>query len=169
MAAPKGNRFWEARSSHGRKPIFASPEQLWEACCQYFKWVEDHPLWEMKAFAFQGVVTQEALPKMRAMTLGGLCIYLDIDQITWGEYSKRKDFTRVCEDVRQVIRDQKFTGAAADLLNAAIIARDLGLVDKQEHTGADGAPLMAPDLSDPKVLDDVARRLAFVLSGVKKD
>ncbi|MEX8971554.1 DNA-packaging protein, partial [Escherichia sp. E4736] len=26
MAAPKGNRFWEARSSHGRNPKFESPE-----------------------------------------------------------------------------------------------------------------------------------------------
>ncbi|ECS3557312.1 DNA-packaging protein, partial [Salmonella enterica subsp. enterica serovar Agona] len=25
MAAPKGNRFWEARSSHGRNPKFESP------------------------------------------------------------------------------------------------------------------------------------------------
>lgn len=50
MAAPKGNRFWEARSSHGRNPKFESPEALWAACCEYFEWVEANPLWEMKAF-----------------------------------------------------------------------------------------------------------------------
>ena len=64
MAAPKGNRFWEARSSHGSKPVFEKPEQLWQACCEYFAWVENNPLYESKAFAFQGMVTQEAIPKM---------------------------------------------------------------------------------------------------------
>nr|WP_261640834.1 DNA-packaging protein [Erwinia mallotivora] len=32
----------------------------------------------------------------------------------------------------QIIYNQKFTGAAADLLNANIIARELGLADKRE-------------------------------------
>ncbi|MBC8318455.1 MAG: hypothetical protein H8E41_11160 [Desulfobulbaceae bacterium] len=35
-------------------------------------------------------------------------------------------------EAEQVIRDQKFTGAAADLLNANIIARVFGLADKQD-------------------------------------
>lgn len=30
MAAPKGNRFWEMRSSHGRKPIFHDAAELLE-------------------------------------------------------------------------------------------------------------------------------------------
>ncbi len=69
MAAPKGNRFWEARSSHGRNPKFESPEALWAACCEYFEWVEANPLWEMKAFSYQGEVIQEPIAKMRAMTI----------------------------------------------------------------------------------------------------
>ena len=34
MVAPVGNRFWEVRSSHGRSPIFESPDALWSACCE---------------------------------------------------------------------------------------------------------------------------------------
>jgi hypothetical protein len=132
MAAPKGNRFWEARSSHGRKPIFGSPEQLWEACTEYFTWVEENPLYEMKAFSFQGVVTQEALPKMRAMTLTGLCLFLDISEDTWRLYRAREDFIEVTTRAEKIIYDQKFSGAAADLLNANIIARDLGLKEQQQ-------------------------------------
>ncbi|MFW5390414.1 terminase small subunit, partial [Yersinia sp. 2544 StPb PI] len=90
MAAPKGNRFWEARSSHGRNPKFGSPEVLWAACIEYFDWVEKHPLWETKAFAFQGVVTKAKLPKMRAMTLKGLCLFLDISDETWRSYRARE-------------------------------------------------------------------------------
>jgi len=135
MAAPKGNRFWEARSSHGRKPIFGKPEDLWDACAQYFVWVEDNPLWEAKLTSYQGENKIEKLPKMRAMTVGGLCIFLDINRKTWADYAKREDFIPVCMRAEEIIRDQKFSGAAAELLNPSIIARDLGLADKRENTG----------------------------------
>lgn len=133
MAAPKGNQFWKARSKHGRDRLFASSEALWEACCEYFQWVEDNPLWEMKPFAYQGVVVQEAVAKMRAMTMEGLCLFLDIEYETWRAWRNEKnDFSVVVSRADKVIRDQKFAGAAADLLNANIIARDLGLAEKRE-------------------------------------
>jgi len=127
-----GNRFWEARSSHGRNPIFESPEALWTAAKEYFAWVEDNPLYEAKPFAFQGTVTIANVAKMRAMTIEGLCIFLDIARQTWKDYGERPDFLAVTSRVEEIIRSQKFAGAAADLLNANIIARDLGLTDKTE-------------------------------------
>lgn len=140
--APKGNQFWLARSSHGRNPIFSSPDQMWSACLEYFEWVEANPLQEVKGFAFQGVVTKETFPKMRAMTVEGLCIFLDIGYQTWRDYAKRDDFSDIVTRAESVIRSQKFAGAAAELLNPNIIARDLGLRDKQEHTGADDGPVL---------------------------
>ena len=141
MAAPLGNQFWKARSSHGRNPIFASPDDLWTAASEYFEWVEANPLYEAKAFAFQGAVTVESLPKMRAMTIMGLCIFLDISQQAWAEYKVREGFGEVTSRIDEIIRTQKFAGAAADLLNPNIIARDLGLSDKSEITGKDGGPI----------------------------
>jgi len=129
-----GNQFWKARSSHGRKPLFKSPGDLAEAAAEYFEWVDANPLQEERPFAYQGEITMARVNKMRAMTLGGLCIFLDIDRTTWKDYADKPDFSQVCGQVEEVIRAQKFEGAAADLLNHAIIARDLGLVDKQEHT-----------------------------------
>lgn len=160
MAAPVGNQFWKARSSHGRAPIFATPDVLWNACEQYFQWVEENPLWEAKPFAFQGVVTVENLPKMRAMTISGLCIFLDIDKTTWFEYAKNKDFSHITSRVEEIIRTQKFEGASADQLNANIIARDLGLVDKSELTGKDGGPLETTSASDR----DLAKAVAVLLA-----
>lgn len=141
MAAPPGNQFWKARSSHGRKPIFPSPDVLWNACVEYFDWVEANPLWEDKLVTFQGMATHEPVAKMRAMTLDGLCIFLDISRRAWDGYREREDFLPITQNVEQVIRSQKFQGAAADLLNANIIARDLGLADRSELSGKDGAPL----------------------------
>ena len=141
MAAPKGNRSWEMRSSHGRDPIFACPDDLWNAACEYFQWAEENPLWEDKVTSFQGVNTHEPVAKMRAMTIAGLCLFLDIDQTTWRDYGTKEGFSRVVTRADEVIRSQKFAGAAADLLNANIIARDLGLADKSELTGKDGGPI----------------------------
>lgn len=132
MSAPKGNQFWRARSTHGKAPIFKTPDDLWDACAQYFDWVEENPLWESKAFAYQGEVTLTEVPKMRAMTISGLCIFLDIARRTWDDYRSREDYMPVVTRVEEIISAQKFEGAAADLLNSNIIARDLGLRDKQD-------------------------------------
>lgn len=147
MAPRKGNRFWEVRSSHGRKPTFESPEQLFKACLEYFEWVEDNPLQGAELVKFQGAATVALVPKMRAMTVSGLCIFLDIARQTWENYRKREGFLEVITQVEEIIRDQKFSGAAADLLNPNIIARDLGLADKKEHSGPDGAPIETKDVS----------------------
>ena len=136
MPAPEGNQFWKMRSSHGRAPLFDSPDVLLAACTEYFDWVEANPLKESQAFAYQGAVKLQELPKMRAMTISGLCIFLDIARSTWDEYSKRDGFTGITSQVEEIIRTQKFEGASAGLLNANIIARDLGLADKQELSGA---------------------------------
>lgn len=149
MAAPTGNQFWKERSSHGRSPIFADQDALWEACSEYFDWVEANPLWEDKVTSFKGVNTHEPIAKMRAMTISGLCIFLDIGRRTWDEYRANKDFLPVTMRVEEIIRTQKFEGASADLLNPNIIARDLGLADKQD---------VQHGLSDP--LSEMMERIA---------
>ncbi len=141
MSAPKGNKFWEARSSHGAKPVFSNPDQVWSAACEYFQWVEQNPLWENKATQFQGSPVDIPIPKMRAMTIQGLCLFLDINMQTWANYRQKEDFFGVIEKVESVIYQQKFSGAAADLLNPNIIARDLGLADKKELAGNNGGPI----------------------------
>lgn len=162
MAAPKGNRFWEARSSHGRKPIFSSPEQLWEACTEYFAWVEENPLHEMKVFCHQGVVIQEPMNKMRAMTISGLCLFLDISEDCWGSMRNKEDFNGVTTRAEKIIYNQKFAGAAAELLNANIIARDLGLRDSTstEHTGSIHLNNMTEEELDQRIAQRLAQQTA---------
>jgi len=152
MANPaiKGNRFWEARSTHGRKPIFGSPEELLKCSMEYIRWVEDNPLYEAKAFHYQGEVVIKEIPKMRAMTIGSLCLFLDIGADAWGQYKTRSDgFAEVTKVIIQCIKEQKFGGAAANLLNANIIARDLGMVDKKEISGSIANMNINSDM-DPK-------------------
>lgn len=163
MAAPKGNQFWKARTKHGRDKLFSSGEALWEACQEYFQWVEDNPLWEEKLFAFQGQITRDTVYKMRAMTIGGLCTFLDIDQSTWWEWRRQDGFSKIVTRVEEIIREQKFSGAAAELLNPNIIARDLGLVEKQE-TKHDGE-LKVTNMTD----EAIDARIAAMMKGQKAD
>lgn len=160
MGAQKGNQFWKARTKHGRDKIFSSKEALWDACCEYFQWVEDNPLIEIKVGWFQGVATQEEVSKMRAMTMDGMCIFLNIGTSTWADWRKKEnDFSEVIANAEMVMRNQKFTGAAADLLNPNIIARDLHLTDKQEinHESKDGS--MSPKSVDSDVVNALVSKL----------
>lgn len=137
MAAPLGNRFWELRSKHGRDKLFATPQLLWEAAVEYFEYCEGNPLKEEKVFNYQGDIVRADIAKMRAMTLSGLCFYLKCNEGYFRTFKSQlpegeEDFNSVISEIEAVIYNQKFQGAAADLLNANIIARDLGLSDKSE-------------------------------------
>lgn len=146
MAAPKGNKFWQARSSHGPDPKFENCSDLWSACLEYFEWVERNPLKEAKLTQEKGKPKVMHLNKMRAMSITGLCVFLDIDDQTWRNWREgRKDLFGVIARAEQIIFTQKFEGASADLLNPSIIARDLGLADKKEHTGKDGGPIQTEE------------------------
>lgn len=139
MAAPKGNQFWKLRSKHGREKLFATPELLWEAAEEYFQWVEDNPLYETKPFSYMGMVTLEQVPLMRAMTLSQLCFYLGCNEAYFRNFKAQlpdgeEDFNTVISQIETFIYNQKFQGASANLLNANIIARDLGLRDQSDVT-----------------------------------
>ncbi|MCP4984877.1 MAG: DNA-packaging protein [Colwellia sp.] len=141
MAAPSENQFWKLRSKHGRDKLFATPELLWEAACEYFQWCDDNPLIENKVInsSKEGVIDHPS-PKMRAYTLNGLCLYLDCSDGYFRAFKSTsdeqndKDFLTVISHIEKVIYEQQFTAAAADLLNANIISRSLGLSDKKDHT-----------------------------------
>jgi hypothetical protein len=123
-----------------RDPIFEDPGQMYERCKEYFDYVRDTPLYEEKVFQHQGVIVRGEVTKPRAMTIKGMCIYLGFSRETWSLYRKREGFAEVCEMVEDIIYTQKFELAAADLLNVNLIARDLGLREKQDvnHTSEDG-------------------------------
>ena len=147
MPAPKGNRFWEQRTKHGRDSLISDPEALWAECVAYFEWTESNPLMSTEAKTVsmgQGEgssIEMVELPRMRPFTLVGLCLYLDIAQSTWQEWRKREDLSAICARADAIIYRQKFEGASSGFFNANIIARDLGLADKKELTGADGGPI----------------------------
>lgn len=140
------NQFWRARSRHGRLPKFPEGEKgaqmLLEACEDYFQWCEDNPLKEDKVFSYEGDTFHDEVTKLRAFTINGLTLFIDVTDRVWRDWrNTRQDLIPVIEWAEKVIKDQKFVAAAAGLLNANIISRDLGLADKTEISGPGGGPV----------------------------
>lgn len=146
MAAPIGNKFWELRSKHGRDKLFASPDLLWEAACEYFEWCSNNP-WNKieqvkmpgKAYADEyGIMTSPdktvELPTPRPLTLTGLCLYIGCNSAYFRQFKQTgdKDFSTIITRIEETIETQQFEGAAVGAFNASIIARKLGLTDKTE-------------------------------------
>lgn len=136
-----GNKLWERRAKDGRERTYKTPELLWQGCIEYFKWVRDNPFLEEKASVSQGAAIHYSMKKMRAMTQVGLCLHLGIDRTTWENYRAIPEYFPVTARANDVIFEQKFGGAAADLLNANIIARDLGLADHKKLSGDEDNPI----------------------------
>lgn len=141
MAAPKGNQFWKLAKNIGAPKAFKSPEELWEKATEYFQWCDDNPLYEIKAFNGKDDIKTVSLPKMRAYTLKHLCLFLGVNEVYFNQFNEEKnqEYSKIITRIRDIIYTQKFQGAAADLLNPNIIARELGLAEKNdnknEHTG----------------------------------
>lgn len=130
------NEFWKARGTKPVIPAGTSPELLWAVCEEYFQWVTDNPLHAGKIVSFQGTSTLEAEPRMRAMSLGALCLFIGISRGAWENWKRERPLLAdTIAMVEEVIRTQKFEGAAGGILNAGIISRDIGLSEKVETTG----------------------------------
>lgn len=135
-----GSQLWKERVDSKKPRTWNEPEEMWREACLYFEWMTSNPLIEHKVAQYKGYPVKMLLPKMRAMSLTSLCLFLRISVASWKDYRGRDEFLAVTQQVEEVIRGQKFEGAAGDMLNAMIISRDLGLTEKTDITSG-GAPL----------------------------
>lgn len=130
----QGNQFWRQRSKHGRDKLFADPQLLLEQAMEYFA-LTDKRKWKKKDW-----VGKEAIEVERECetpyTKSGLALFLDCDWRTLNDLKKDKntDFLRVITRIEDIIYTQKIEGASVGAFNANIVARELGLADKQDLT-----------------------------------
>lgn len=144
MAAKKGNKYWQLRKKHGRYKAY-TPDGLWKEACDYFGWIDDNPFEDSKEKISTSKDNKkedkETTRRRKPYTETGLQIYLGVTDTTWENYCSNiepyKDFFAVTRMIKKIIYTQKFEGAAAGHFNANIIARDLGLKDRQDITTDD--------------------------------
>lgn len=134
MGAPKGNQFWKKRSKHGRNRIIKDAKTLADASDEYFQWCIDNPIIEID---FRGkLLTRIELPHPRVFQKGELARFCHVSEWRLIDDLKElnKDFLQVITRIEGIIRDQKYTHAVVGMFNHNIVARDLGLADKHDHT-----------------------------------
>jgi hypothetical protein len=161
MGAPKGNQFWKLRSKHGRDRIFKDPETLKNACYEYFEYINKQ-VWYKKDAIKGGERAGEIIdiPVSVPYTMEGLCIFLGVNTVYFNQFERSldpenkeidKDFSKIITHVREVIRKQKLEGASIGVFNANIIARELGLTDRQEHDHKGGLTIKTSEKSKKKI------------------
>lgn len=142
---PKGNDYWNKRSKHGRDKLFASPALMWKAACEYFEDCNKNPWVKKQVASFQGTNSLVDVPIQTPYTMVGLCLYLQCSHSYFKCFKKSildkeadkitdmdRDFLVIMEQIENTIERQQFEGATVGLFNSNIIARKLGLIDKQE-------------------------------------
>lgn len=154
MAAPKGNKFWELRSKHGKDMIFNSPEIMWEAACEYFDWCEKNPIKisePIKSGEMAGKCME--VPKARPFTIEGLTLHMGVNTAYFRRFEadlkdrtdeRSEGYRTIIANIKQTIYKQKYEGATVGIFNANLISRDLGL--QENHNVNHNHNLPMPNL-----------------------
>lgn len=131
--------------------LFENPEATLEAICDYFRWCDAEQHQSEQIELYRGEFKRGKINHMRAYTKQGCCAFIGVSARTWDKWleggietgpdgSTRsiakidiiEKVQSILEWATSVMYEQKFTGAAAGLLNASVIIRELKLSDKIE-------------------------------------
>jgi len=135
MGAPKGNQFAKD-SGQGRPKNFETPQDWKEAIQRYFDWCDQNPIIRnevVKSGQEAGRILP--VPTVRPYLLEGLCDFLDISVQSFADYEKNethKDFFQVSAWARNKVFSQNLTFGYTGAFDAGLVARKLGIADKQE-------------------------------------
>lgn len=121
----------------GRTKLIESPEQMLELFKQYQQYCKDNPIFKEDYVGKDATKVHRELE--RPLTWVGFECYLsDMEIINdLGDYESNKDnryddYATIVSRIKKYIENDQFSGAAVGIYNHNIIARKLGLVDKQE-------------------------------------
>lgn len=140
------------------KTIFEDPKLTLKGIENYFDWCDNSPLYEAKIELYRGNWQSGNIPHMRAYTKQGCCAFIGVSVAQWDSWRAGREMkagevpvsvkqpvadkiAAILEWAETIMYEQKFTGAAAGLLNAGIVSRELKLSDRVESTGKDGGPM----------------------------
>lgn len=128
----------------GRPKNIESPEQLWLLFRKYKDWAKDNPRTKQDFVGKDGDEIERKLE--RPLSWVGFEVYLLERMIIsdLGDYERNKEnryqeFTTIIRAIKAYIEQDQFEGATVGIYKENIIARKLGLADKQEARQVDGA------------------------------
>lgn len=139
MGAPKNNQYWKMRSKHGRDRIIESPEVLAKASDEYFQWCVDNPIIEHDWKNAGRELVEVEIKHPRVFKKEEFARFCNVAQ--WRTIDELKDvsedFLQIVTHIEGIIADQKYTYAVVGMFNSSIVAKDLGLKDRVDHTTGD--------------------------------
>ena len=129
-----------------------TPEKLWDLFEQYVIHEKDNPMFKVEYVGKDGRI--EKTPLETPITFEGFECYLEDKGIIndLGDYSKNDDgrYTAYAPIITRIQKNcfvHNYKGAAVGLFNANLIAKKLGLIDKQQHEIKYEQPLF-PDVQE---------------------
>src|SRR5436305_886802 len=88
-----GNNLWMLRPyDKGTAPIFATAEELYDRCVEYFEWAVDNPIQTEEIGWYQGEAYRETIDHPRAFTIAGLCAHAGIQRQLWYDWRKKENW-----------------------------------------------------------------------------
>lgn len=125
------NKFGEDFTRHIGKPaVWKTPEDMLDSFQEYVLWSEDNPIIEIEYNGSKAIRCE--IPKARPLTQVGFCAYCKTARGTFYYYQKNEEYKDAIAFISDVFTAHNIDYAACGLLNASIIARLEGLVDKKE-------------------------------------
>lgn len=166
---PQDPGYWDWRRNHlpfptpDKKGLEPTPELVYKAACEYFKCMEENKYWKedfIKAGNDAGKIVR--LAQDRTFTMIGLSIFLkdcdifnfDLNQAVQNKNGKFDEYQPVIQFIKNTIREQKFSGAAAGVFNSNFIARDLGMGEKVQASVTTEQPLFGDEGDKPPVVQE---------------
>jgi len=129
----------------GGQVISNTPEQLWAAAADYFRWCDEHPLTAKRALTSgktQGKTYEVEF--VRPYTVKGMCLHCNISEKYIDDIVKNRDkevvWYNVLEKILYIIHTQNLEGAIVDLYNPIMVSKVLNL-DKQKSADEDDKPV----------------------------
>ncbi len=164
MAGDKESQFWRLRSKHGKDRIVKSPKQLAELADEYFELCVSDPL---EVVDFKGKDANEVTYKHPRPFLKnelarfcGLAQWRSIELLKEVK-GKEDDYTQVIARIEGIIADRKYTYAVIRVFDSNIVARDLGLVDRQDvkNTGAQSVIIESATPEEEKANEETLKNI----------
>ena len=144
MPAPKGNKF-AVGNNGGRPPIYDKPEDLIQACEDYFIYIQGE-FHEGTVKEKDEKTGKQVTRKVKVWdrypepaTITGLTIYIGFaDRGTLDDYEKKDEFSHIIKKARKIVEYNYELKLHGDKNTGAIFAlKNMGWSDKQEleHSG----------------------------------
>lgn len=137
--APKGNRYG-IDSGNFFNPKKYNPKEWVEVFTNYLC-DRGNKVWNKKEAIKSGDMagTLIDLPNQMPLSIESFCVYANCSKQTFYNYEKEEGYEEyfdITTRMREIIESDQLDGATVGAYNPNIIARRLGLADKQEFTGA---------------------------------